>query len=668
MRLAEWLGILLAALAAAGLPGEALALINPRFTPADLVRSSKQILLLKVSAPRSARLEADVAATLKGAAFPVKQLVLDLARAEELTDEDVLNAFGGGRTAAAVLFLAKDRPGGRGERIAGVIQINTTWFAVFADKGKWRLDADKRDMLSVWAGSARMLAEATRYVQADPAAEFPVRSLLHWGADLHLGKLRGRANACITADLGEPVGLCVLVLSDGGDRIYQAGRGGKPPTDVTERLKLTTASKAAAPGDFNADGRMDLACWDGKRLTLAVRGPEGTFAGRSVQASLPDCHSLTCVDAGLRPGAAGPPVAPGMLAGTSRGPVLLVPGDGGLHPGGLHPPYAARPLAAGSDNAPTGLGPGGICVAADFDRDGLCDVLQLFTKGTMFYAGTGPGRFRTPVKTPDPLVGSPRVAVCGDYNADGFLDLVVGGASGLALLEIRGRDPGSPGRRNLAKGVSRPRITLENATHATGELVYHGNANQPRVVAGAPCDVNQDGRQGVVLFYAGANPMAFFNRGFGCFGLARELALQDTKLKGGLALQRGAAAGTMLDVNGDGAEDLFAVDPAGDVWVLFGKLKESVRLRLEDRRDLSLVVALPPKARGPVTVGVSNERRRIGTHVVAPGVPAFIRRPEPETITLEWTDPRGKKQTRKVAVEGPTRAELTPAAPPAPSP
>ena len=48
----------------------ALGVINPRFTPADLVRSSAQILLLEVSAPSQGALAARVVETLKGPPLP----------------------------------------------------------------------------------------------------------------------------------------------------------------------------------------------------------------------------------------------------------------------------------------------------------------------------------------------------------------------------------------------------------------------------------------------------------------------------------------------------------------------------------------------------------------------------------------------------------------------
>jgi hypothetical protein len=172
----------------------------------------------------------------------------------------------------------------------------------------------------------------------------------------------------------------------------------------------------------------------------------------------------------------------------------------------------------------------------------------------------------------------------------------------------------------------------------------------------------------VALFYPDRNPMLFFNRGFACFGLARELELSgmgaamadgplnpdaqapQPKLKGAEALQAGQAAGTVMDLNGDGIPDLLAVTPQGEVWALFGKAG--------DREALHLTVALPSRAAGPVTLAVSRDKRRIGMHVLRPGVPATIGIQEPGPVLLEWTGADGKPQKRQVTVERPARIEL----------
>lgn len=237
------------------------------------------------------------------------------------------------------------------------------------------LDKDKRDLFAVWAGSAPMLAAATRYVQSEPAAHFPVRSEMSWDESLKLGKLAGPVSACLVVELGRPAGLCVIVLSEAGDRVYHAARGEEKPSDVTAELNLSTASKAAVVGDFDGDGRMDLISWDGRALRLAAQTAEGTFAAPKECGQLVDCLSLDCIDAG--------DPRPGLVAGTSRGPVLLAWEAGGA--------LAAQPLAADKETLAK-LGAGGLCAVADFNGDGCPDVMALFAKGALLYTGEGPGR------------------------------------------------------------------------------------------------------------------------------------------------------------------------------------------------------------------------------------------------------------------------------------
>ncbi len=606
----------------------ASGVINPRFTPADLVRTSARVVLLRVSAPKGKALAAEVVETLKGAALPQKALKLELGEDAEVSEDDLAAPFGGKATASALLVLSPGDEKGGGA-LAGAIQIDTQWFAVAQRQDKWCLDKDKQDLFAVWAGSARQLAEAVRYVLADPSARFPVRSNITWGSDAHLGKVAGKVNGCLALDLGGPIGPCAIVLSGAGDRIYQAASKGGAPADITEKVKLGTKSKLIAVGDFDGDGRLDIASWDGAAVRLARQAAPGTFSVASPAAEVPDCLSLDALEGGV-------------LAGTPRGPVLLASINCAA--------YAARKVAlAAEPEALRDLGPGGMCVAADLDGDGRCDIVQLHAKGIAFYAGEAAGRFRAPVKVALALPKAPCAVAIGDYDADGRLDLVVCGEDGLALL------------------TRAPDGRWENATHTTGELAYHGNANQPHIVAAAPCDINGDGRQGVALFYPDRNPMLFFSRGFACFGLARELELSGTgaavpdgplnpdaqapqpKLKGAEALQAGQAAGTVMDLNGDGTPDLLAVTPQGEVWALFGKAG--------DREALHLTVALPPRAAGPVTLAVSRDKRRIGMHVLRPGVPATIGIQEPGPVLLEWMGADGKPQKRHVTVERPARVE-----------
>lgn len=631
---------LVAGLLTAMIVSSAHAVINPRFTPVDLVRTSKQIVALRVSVPKGKLVLGEVMATLKGDAPSEKQLEFEIDASRDLVPAEVADAFVASKTATAVLVLQGGGDESSNDAPAGAMQIGIRWFAVFRERGKWRLGQDRQDLFAVWAGSAEKLVEGTRYVLADPAASFPVRSDITWERDLHLGKLPGQATACLVADFGEPIGLCVLVLSDGGDRVYQAAAKGFEPADVTSKLRLRTASKLVAPGDFNGDGRIDLACWDGELVRVATQTAEGTFTVQKSGVKLTDCLSLDTLNVDE-------PARTGLLAGTADGPVLLIPGDDGA--------FTTRAIAAPvKRSAFSDFGPGGFCAVADFNADGHCDIVELFAGGTVFHAGDAPGRFKTPVNNPVDVVTNPSSAVCGDYDADGRLDLIVGGENGIALL--------SGGKSRI----------FSNLIGDTGELAYHGNMNRPKVIGCVPCDVNNDGRQSVALFGPNRCPMLFFNRGFACFGWARELDLAGTggaqvefanpldpfadpsvakaRLKAAEVLQYGQTAATILDLNSDGVQDMLAVDLKGEVWALFGSR--------EVGRALGATISLTPNSPEPITVTVRAKGRCQGMHVIRPGVPAFVGRAQPGPLDLEWKGLDGKVEDRRVIVIKPTRVKI----------
>jgi hypothetical protein len=342
-----------------------------------------------------------------------------------------------------------------------------------------------------------------------------------------------------------------------------------------------------------------MVSWTGKALVAG---------GTTLVADLPVCLSLDALATGR------------VVVGTPTGPVL-VNADG-----------KTEALPGVKD-----LGTGGLCVVADFDRDGQNDIVQLFAKGIVTYAGEGGGKFKAPVTAAVLLPENPAAAACGDYDTDGWLDLVVGGNGALALLA---RDE---------------KQQWQNQSYVTGELAYHGGANEPKVSGVAPADINSDGRQGVAMLYVDRKPLLFFNRGFGCFGWARELdpaGIVDegsALLKGWRALEVGQVAGAVLDMNGDNAPDLFAVTAGSpEAWVLYGENQAGAQLRW-----------LQVSAATPVTITVRDRNRVVGMYVVRPGTQTAIARPQAGPVTLEWMDAAGKPASQKVIVVKPlTRVTL----------
>lgn len=629
--------VLLAAAVGWCAPRLARAVISVDYTPADLVRSSGQVVLLKLSWPGDGAGSARVVETIKGEPLPYPTVQIELS--DDVGEEEVTALLDSEKTAPALLFTAK-RAGGEAVE---VVEIGTRWFNLRRAPKKWRLSPNGGAMAATWAGDAARLAAAARAVAADPTLTFPVRADAAWGGALHLGKLPGKPAGCVVADFGAATGLCAIVLGGpaSADRVYAAGAKGQKPSDVSDRLKLGTSSRLAAPADVDGDGRIDWVSWDGKALHVALQSPDGTFALRSPAAAIAQpLHDLLSLDAIDVDGRAA------VLAGTSAGPVVLAfAKDGGVSIKPLSRPAEAKAAT------------GGRCVVADFNRDGRADVMQLAGDGLLLWRRDASGGFAAPESVlPGPLPEDPRLLALGDYDGDGRLDMIVGGKGGAALLA------------QVADG------RWQDLTASSGELNYHGNNNGPDVIGGAPADLNRDGRQGVALFYTARKPMLFFNRGFAVFGLARALDLTgagagDGEAPGGAdaageqkqsaallqaaaALQRGQAAGAMLDLDGDGVQDLLATTDAGDVWALF--------CTAAGKQASPLTIALPPGTAGPITVSVADARRALGLYVVRAGMPVTFSYPEKVPLTVSWTGNDGKPQRQEVGLTCPTRIELKP--------
>ncbi|MFW6066571.1 MAG: hypothetical protein ACOC9S_07095, partial [Planctomycetota bacterium] len=357
----RWTLTVLAALAGLLLSARSgLALINPNFTPADMVKSAERIVVLEVSAPEDGVMTARVVRTLKGQSPADRTIQLDATRGRVLLPEEAAAAFAG-RDSVPAVFFAHEEPGW--EEPDGAVRIDTTWFAVrFGDDGVWQLDSDLQDVEAVWAGSARQLVRAVRYALENRDATFPVAAHMRWDKIESLGRLEGQATGMLRADLGKPIGRVAMVLSTGGDRLYQVRGGDQAPIDITDQTKLRIASRRAAVGDFTGNGRVDIASWDGREMLLAVQGEDGTFDTRTVGVQLADCRSLASVDVGGDGRS-------GLLVGRGDGPpLLLMPEDDG---------FSVRPLPASDAD----LGAGGVCLATDLDGNGRWDVVQTFAQG-----------------------------------------------------------------------------------------------------------------------------------------------------------------------------------------------------------------------------------------------------------------------------------------------
>ena len=642
-----WLAAAMAMILLA-LPAAMQALINVHFTPIHLV--SQADLILKVTlkpGDKPLTLTAEVVKAYKPKDnAPKGPIVIDLTTsAFKEQAEKVAKMVAAHPNEPAMLFAAQfkeevEAGGGNGDKIPeALLHFAGQWVSLSKAKegGGYEMDKIDSHLQGTWAGSTDMLARCVEYIQSDPSATVPVDGESAWDSQKQIGKVTGKAAAAIPVEIGAGLKQYLFVAADGGDKLFLYDDAKKDMADVTGKLKLASKSRQAVWGDFDGDGKIDLASWDGKALTLHLQQADGTFAAKPVDIgdALKDgCIGLAVVDSGKNGRAA-------ILASTAGWPVLFVPGDGGK--------WSATVLGAGSDGKPTtqpagpDKGRATPCLVADFDGDGLPDILQICADGGLIYKGKSPGQFEKPVPCPVALGEGAGKAWLGDYAGDGLLDV-------FTVAEDRCRLWHNLGQFKFAELVGQ-----------SGEIAY---ISKPGGIDGMTCDFNNDGRQDILIVYKdGTAPMLFFNRGFRSFGHAHApVDIQEANLLP--EAEKGAQAGGMGDFRGTGAQDMALVLNNGEVWMLYQKA-------LADEPVLSVRVALPLKgaAAGPVTVTATTDKQPLGAWNLVAGLQTgFFARRTAGPITLKYQLPGEKPQTMKVVlVDKPLRVVLgDPADKPAP--
>lgn len=265
-----------------------------------------------------------------------------------------------------------------------------------------------------------------------------------------------------------------------------------------------------------------------------------------------------------------------------------------------------------SQNSAAGTAPYSL-VAGDFNGDGVPDLATGNGANVNLLIGNGDGTFQaprsvalptqTPVGAPGPLTQTANSIATGDFNADGKLDLAVGGFT----AHTRKLGPYNSGYgyyynyTTVYNGYAN--VLLGNGTggFTASDTKHLGESRLPNAVAVG--DLNHDGRADVLV--AVANELnAFLGDGVGGLGAAihsgsgyapRSLSLGDVNGDGNLdtilgngfqlTVQKGQGDGSFVagavvtpgaydsavmgDVNADGKLDLVAVS-AGNTFVVTG--------------------------------------------------------------------------------------------------
>jgi RHS repeat-associated protein len=283
-----------------------------------------------------------------------------------------------------------------------------------------------------------------------------------------------------------------------------------------------TGAFGVASGDFNGDGKQDLAVADRGANNVAV------LLGRG--------------DGGFRPavkyaaGTCPQGVAVGSLRGngkldiivanncSSNFSILLGNGDGTFQP-------AVSSSLTGS--------PWGVAVA-DFNRDGKLDVVVSMdgTQSVAVLFGNGDGTVGVPAYYAGNHGGENGVAI-GDFNGDGYPDIVAA-------------DGGPPGADWATASV------FLNAGNGTFGAAAHYNIGNTYAITHSVvvADLNRDGKQDIVAVnqncgYNGGDVLVLLGNGNGTF-------------QNFASIGDGCPAwATVADMNGDGIPDIISANPSG---------------------------------------------------------------------------------------------------------
>lgn len=273
---------------------------------------------------------------------------------------------------------------------------------------------------------------------------------------------------------------------------------------VGQSYSTGTYPRSVIAGDFNGDGKLDLAVFNigDSTISMYMGNGDGTFSSPVTFSVAGYPWKIIAADFN------GDGKLDLACPGTQTISILLGNGDGTFQPA----------LEYATDEDPLRL------AAADVNGDGKMDLVVQGPNNVYVWLGNGDGSFQTPIQIPGLLFAS--AFAFGDFNRDGKLDIAVLGFQNSVTI-LLGNGDGT---------------FQQGAQYSTSQQFPPGS-----IIA---ADFNQDGKLDIAFSFASSNAVSvLLGNGDGTF-----------QTRADYGVGSGPVDIAVADVNGDGHLDLVAAD------------------------------------------------------------------------------------------------------------